>query len=466
MSRYVVRMFAADWRLWSPATAVVALVATLVGLCVHQFAWTGDPSFAAAASDAGVGLQEFRILSITIYAVVALVACVALTVVGRASVTATSRTHALWLLLGASPMQVFGATLLVIGIVSLTGALLGALLSTLLAFWAVPAFNGAVSSVVDLPAFTLSPWAPVATVGLGALTTLAGGVLPARRAARTPPSAALRASEDGRLHTGATAARLVSGLVFLFLSCGLVAASGSARELGATGPAPMFNLAVDAGGSLLLAVYLLCPEAVGLVLRALHALLARSGLVVPALGVRAASARVRVSAATIAPLAAGLGGIGVLLCAVESVVAMTTAVQPGTRADLTDVLTIVAIVAVSMLATSAAVVALSAQDRDREIALLQAAGMRRHQIVGLLLSESFALALAASTAAAAPVAATGAVCWLVSRAALGEGLVVWPVQSAVLGLVGSWAALSLILVVPVRARLRQTPGARLREQGA
>ncbi|PPH19654.1 peptide ABC transporter permease [Rathayibacter sp. AY1C4] len=465
MSRYVVRLFADEWRRWSPAIAVVALMATLIGLCVQQFAWTGDPAFTAAVTAAGVALGEFRILSITIYTVVALVGWVALTIVGRASVLATGRTHALWLLLGASRAQVFVVTLLVLGIVSLLGAGIGALLSTMLAFWAVPAFNGAVSSEVDLPSFSLAPWAPVVTLALGTLTALAGGVLPARRAARTPPSAALREVRSGRPGTAMRAVRIGCGIALLLIASGLVTASASARELGATGPAPMFNLAVDVGGSVLVAVYLLCPEVIALVFRALHALSARSGLVVAALGIRAAAARVQVSTATIAPLTAGLGAIAVLLCAVESVVAMTTAVRPGTRADLTDVLTIVAVVAVSMLATSATVVALSAQNREREIALLQAAGLQRRQIIGLVVSESLAMSLAASTAAAAPVAATGAVCWLVSRAALGEGVVIWPVPSVVLGLIGSWIVLSLILLIPAQARLRRPPGPRLREQG-
>ena len=38
MQRYVIRMFADDWKQWVPAIAVVAVMATMIGLCVHQFA--------------------------------------------------------------------------------------------------------------------------------------------------------------------------------------------------------------------------------------------------------------------------------------------------------------------------------------------------------------------------------------------------------------------------------------------
>ncbi len=100
MPRYVVRMFADEWRQWSPSIAVVAVIATMIGVCVHQFAWTSDPAFRAAVTNAGVPIAEFQILSVTIYTVIALVSWVSLTVVGRASVHVTRSSHALWLLMG------------------------------------------------------------------------------------------------------------------------------------------------------------------------------------------------------------------------------------------------------------------------------------------------------------------------------------------------------------------------------
>lgn len=466
MQCYILRMFADEWRQWVPTIAVVAVITTMIGLCVHQFAWTTAPEFRAAVASAGVPLAEFQILSVTIYTVIALVSWVSLTVVGRASVQATRHSHALWLLLGASPLAVFLSALLVLVIVSLCGAIIGTLISTLLSFWAIPAFNMAVSAAIDLPGFTIVYWTPFAIVIVSVITVMLGALLPARRASRTPPSAALRTFDLPGRTTFSTVLRIICGFSFLMVAAALVAASVFASELDSTGPAPMFNLAINAGGSALIAVYLLCPEIARFVFWILHALFVSAGLVVPALGTRAAAGRAQVSTTTIAPLAAGLGGIGLLLCAVNSVVAMTQILQPGTPADLTDVWTIVFVVAVSMLATSAAVIALSARGRGREIALLQAAGMKAGQIRILIAAESLALSTAAVVAAVLPVLAGGLVCAFVSAAALGDAaIVVWPLPSMLLGLFFSWLVLFTILIIPTIAPLRDGPGAQLREQG-
>ena len=182
MQRYVMRMFADEWRQWVPAIAVVAVIATMIGLCVHQFVWTTTPQFRHAVANANVPLAEFQILSVTIYTVIALVSWVALTVVGRASVQATRHSHALWLLLGASPRAVFLSAILVLVIVSLCGAILGALASTLLGSWVIPAFNTEVADSVDLTEFTIAPWAPVAIVIVSVVTAMIGGLMPAWQA--------------------------------------------------------------------------------------------------------------------------------------------------------------------------------------------------------------------------------------------------------------------------------------------
>lgn len=256
------------------------------------------------------------------------------------------------------------------------------------------------------------------------------------------------------------------GAFFLIVASGLVASAGFAGPLGVTGPGPMFNLAVTAGGNALIAVHLLCPQLMSFILWVLNGLFSRMSLVVPTLGTRSAASRVGTSTTTVAPLAVGLGGIGLLLCAVKSVIAFTDALQPGTRANLTDVWMIVAVVAISMLATSAAVVALSARGREREIALLQAAGMQGRHIGALIAAESFAMSLAASIAAAVPVMAGGLVCALASRATLtsGSSVVVWPVSEMLWGLVASWGALFLILLVPALTPLQRGAGTQLRRQ--
>lgn len=465
MQRYAIRMFADGWRQWAPAIGLVAVMATMIGLCVYQFAWTTTTEFRDAVAKTDVPLAEFQIISITIYTLVALVAWVALTVVGQASVHATRHTHALWLLLGASPRSVFGSTLYVLLLVSLCGAAAGAAIATVLSFWAIPAFNSAVSSEVVLPRFTLSPWAPAAIVAVSVVTMILGSILPARRASRIEPSVALRMPNQPGSNLKSTLVRVFTGVFFLAVAVVLVAVAKSDSELASTGPGPIFNAAVTAGGSALIAVYLLCPEIVGIVFRVLHRLFAASNLVVAALGTRAAAARAQLNTTTIAPLAVGLGGVGLLLCTVRSVGAFIEILEPGVPANLSDVLIIVAVVIVSMLATSAAVVALSSRGRGREIALLQVCGLREQQVLSLVAAESFAMALAASTTAIIPVVVGGLVCAFASAASpVGSAVVVWPAGIMILGFLGSWLLMFLILVLPTIRPLRDGPSAQLREQ--
>lgn len=458
MHRYVFRMLADGWRLWTPAIGVVAVMATMIGLCVYQFAWTATSQFGDAAVEADVPLAEFQILSVTVYTLVALVSWVALTVVGQASVHATRHVYALWLLVGASPRTVFWSTLRLLFLVSLCGAVVGAAAATGLSFWAVPAFNSAVSSAVELPRFTPAPWAPVVIVVVSALTTLVGGVVPARRSCRVDPSVALRISDDRVGSARSAIIRKLSGALFFVVAVALVVASKLDTQLVAGGPGVVFNLAIDAGGSALIAVYLLCPQIVGAMFQMLHRLGEATGLVVSALGIRAAAARAQMNATTIAPLAVGLGGIGLLLCTVRSVGAFIDLVEPGVPANLSDVLVVVAVIAVSMLATSAAVVSLSARGREREIALLRVAGLRERQVVMLIAAESFAMAFAASAAACIPVIFGGLVCAFVSATSpVGTSVVVWPFGIMALGFFASWVVMFIILAVPAVAPLRDGP---------
>lgn len=67
--------------------------------------------------------------------------------------------------------------------------------------------------------------------------------------------------------------------------------------------------------------------------------------------------------------------------------------------------------------------------------------------------------------AAVPVAVGGLVRSLVSSATPnGDSVVVWPVHAMLLGLLASWLAFLLILLVPVLRPLRHGPGEHLRNQ--
>ena len=60
MARYVLRVFRDNVTGWVPTILVVAVVTTLVGICMNQFVWTSSPSFTLAARQAGLRSGRVR----------------------------------------------------------------------------------------------------------------------------------------------------------------------------------------------------------------------------------------------------------------------------------------------------------------------------------------------------------------------------------------------------------------------
>lgn len=141
MARYVLRVFRDNVTGWVPTILVVAVVTTLVGICMNQFVWTSSPSFTLAARQAGLDPAEFGMVSVTIYVVVSLLAFFSLTVVGSATVNRIHGTFAQWRLMGASPSQVLASMWMLVGVASLFGSLIGSLAAVPASLLAVPEFN-------------------------------------------------------------------------------------------------------------------------------------------------------------------------------------------------------------------------------------------------------------------------------------------------------------------------------------
>lgn len=116
MRRYAIRIFAEDLVGWVPLVCVVTMTSTLVGICVSQAVWTSGPAFAEATRAARLDLTGFQVVSVTIYAEVALIALFALTAIGSATVRRCHSTFAQWRLAGATPIQVRVSALSVAGL--------------------------------------------------------------------------------------------------------------------------------------------------------------------------------------------------------------------------------------------------------------------------------------------------------------------------------------------------------------
>lgn len=174
-----------------------------------------------------------------------------------------TRDAALLRAIGASRRQIIGSTLLEAGIVGLVGAGLGFLVGMGLAAGLsalMASFTGLSTSTLVISASTV---ALAFTVGIG--VTMIAALLPARRASKVPPVAALRdvavdGGRVGRIRTGIGLALLAVGVVL-----GVTAALS---EAGAT-------TAGSAAALLLLASIVLAPSAAGPLVRLIGAPLAR-----------------------------------------------------------------------------------------------------------------------------------------------------------------------------------------------
>ena len=195
MHRYAIRIFAEDLVGWVPLVCVVTMTSTLVGICVSQAVWTSGPAFAEATRAARLDLTGFQVVSVTIYAEVALIALFALTAIGSATVRRCHSTFAQWRLAGATPIQVRVSALSVAGLASTIGSAAGSLASLPLSSALVPAFDalaaegfsGGLGSF-EPPAFDVGALAAPLAFAVSWPTRMAGAILPALRTGRVAPS--------------------------------------------------------------------------------------------------------------------------------------------------------------------------------------------------------------------------------------------------------------------------------------
>ncbi|WP_075891743.1 ABC transporter permease [Actinomyces provencensis] len=451
MHRYARRILFSDLGSWWPAIVTVAAVTLLVGLCATQFAWTHDPRFIAAAAAQGHLISEFTIVSETIYMLVAALALFSLTVVGIATVESTRRTFSQWRLVGASPSDVRRSIWALVATASLIGAVPGSILAVGASYFVVPAFNQMAARGFDAPLLPPSILAWLFSLVLGVLTCLLGTFGPAHRASRTQALEVFRDIPHTRQKGWWWRAPLAA--ILLLSSLGMVAAAAAmgAQEAGI---AVMFNLAMNAGVCAVLFIYVIGPLVVPAVLASLGGLAGALGSITGRLAARAAIERASTSANTIAPLAAGIGGVGVILTSVNSAAAVVATLDGAAETNLTDTLVMAALISFVLLITSAAVTSLASRDVEREHSLLRVAGMSSRRITTWYVWQAFLLALTGTVLALVPIVITVATTSISSTAYTGAPIVVVPWATLIFGFALSWLVLFFVQWWPARASLR------------
>lgn len=433
------------------------IVSDLVG---HARVWLGVLAVAAATGFVGAvaaGLLETGIVhggrvqeglassSAAVMMFTVVTALVVLNSTSALTVALQRRGYALWLLLGVRPVLVAAVVLAQLAIVGALGALVGALV-------ALPAFPALFVWVfrewsdmqgIDLHIGCGSVLIVVSTV---AIVAVLGGLRGARRAGRTPPLEALRDPEPPRIRMGWSRA-----VVLLLVGCGaigLIAGLDPGASLSAfSGQAVLVTPAIvatfAAAGPLLFPV----------VLRTWTSLVPARASASWFLARNSARYRLSQSTAAITPLMVAVALAGGLYTTAGTL-ASEQAVRTGSDAgyDLAPegvVLLLGGPLLLSAVA-AAAVVFMSGGAREREFALLRAAGSTPPVILRVAVWEAVIFTLTAALLGTVATAVGGVV--IAAVLALPAPVVWWPAIG-----VPAACGFALVLaatVVPTAAALR------------
>ncbi|GAA0291846.1 FtsX-like permease family protein [Kineococcus aurantiacus] len=436
LRRLVVGELLADARTWVGA-GVVAGAAAVVGAvagCLLQ----------SAVQVGGTrGLALYPVVGLVVV-LTAVATAVVLSSVASLTVTSQQRSHALWQLIGVSPRQVRAVVLAQLLLVALAGALGGVLLAVPLV---VPFCRWVLSTSEGLQQVPLvfGPAAAAAVVVVVTAVVTASGRRSARAASRTSGLLLVRDADppparvDRRRWAGLVL--LLGVLVVLVLSAGRTPLDRVLVPLTLTGP--LLSALVVLAGPLVFAPFLRAWTRVVPAEASASWFLARA---------RAAHGTARASATT-GPLVVAVALPGSLF-AVTGTVRAAVGAQTGRLPPAPPVQTAVLLVGGPLLLAvvgAAATVFMSGRVRERESALVRAAGGGHGVVLLAAVWESVIHAVTATALGAGVVAVTaGVAAWAVVPAG---GAAALPASGAGAVAVTAVAGLVLLLAATVPTTL-------------
>ncbi|WP_193105642.1 FtsX-like permease family protein [Brachybacterium sp. FME24] len=416
MIRAALRGILAAKAAWWAPVLVSSLVSVLVGVCLVQSLGTdaSNPEIQAVLRREGLGADHVSSVGLSISVMIIPVAVIVLASVSSAAVATMARDLARWRLAGASPALLASFVMFQLAIVALLGgaagatatAILGGRLSELLNRWILPAL--AEVAVDPTPQALL-----VALLAPPAIVVIAG-LLPALRGARVPAIRAVRSDAEASGRIGIR--RWVGAGAGL---CALVAISVPVYR---RPPGIDHGEALTAGLGLAVLVLVVAGVGARVLVPALVSAISHV-LPVPgavwALARNSAVARAHVSGSTVVALACGSGVLGAITGMARTSEAIVRALGSHDEYNLLDTYVICGVIGLLCVVGGACVLALSAGDRRREVAVLRTAGMTPAQILYVAGVEGVLLTGASTLIGiTATVLSTG----VVSRAAAVDGL--------------------------------------------
>lgn len=427
---------AAHARVWLGAFAV-AIASGFVGGMAAGLVETGM----AYGGEVQSGLSSAGSAVISFTAVTALIV---LSSIANLTVVLQQRNYALWQLIGVRPALVGTIVLIQLAVVAVVGAAVGCAVS--------------VPFIARLFAWSFRDWPTMRGVavqlsGSGVLLVIAailcvvllGGLRGARRASRTPPIEALRASEPPKVRMGwfryVIAAAVLAGVI------GMAWSMAGATFSGVSGMAPLLTPMV--AGVLAAVGPLLYP----LTLHAWASIVPASASATWLLARNSARYRLSRSNAAIGPLMVAVAIAGGLYTSGATLSAAQTARTGRTEGfDLAPEGVVIMLGGPLLLSgvAAAATVFMSGQEREREFALIQAAGSTQGSIVLAALWEAV---IYAATAAALGTVAT-IIGGLIVAHSLGLALPAVAFGTIALIALGGFLLILAATIAPTAAALR------------
>ena len=362
----------------------------LSDLTVHARVWLGTLSVAVAAgfvaavaaalieagADYGGRVQDaLASTGAVIIVFTAVTALIVLSSTAHLTVALQQRSYALWQLIGIRPVLVELVVLVQLGIVGILGALIGCIV-------AVPVIGPLFAwsfrdwATLQGVTVTLSSGGVLVVAGSVAVVVVIGGLRGARRARRTPPIEALREPEPPRSTVGWF--RVVVCAALVAATIGISAGMSGATFVQISGMSPLVTPLI-AG-----AVAAIGPLLYPVILRAWTVMVPTAASASWFLARRSARYRLSQSSAAVGPLvvaialAGGLYTSGATLAAAEA--ARTGRTEGFSLAPEGVVILLGGPLLLSAVG-AAATVFMSGHAREREYALIQAAGSTRGAIV-------------------------------------------------------------------------------------
>lgn len=441
MLRLIVADLAANARIW-------------LGILLLTLAVGGVGGIAAGLVETGRfygGEAEEGLVSVSMVVVMftGVTALTVLTASANLTVTLQRRGYALWQLAGLPPAAVGAVVLAQLFLVAVLGASVGCLA---VAPAGQPFFNYVFADWSELEGVRVhyGPVSMVAVVVAVTAMVVLGGLRGARQASRVAPIEALREPEPPRARMGALRWLVASGLLagLIGLGAGLEGATFTVISSQAMFVTPLIIALLASLG----------PALYPLLLRGWTAVLPRRASASWFLARNAAAHRLSQSTATIGPLMVGValtGGLYTAAATLGGAVELQTGRSAGYDLAPEGIVMLLGGPLLLSAVAAAATVFMSGHARDRDFALMQAAGASHRTILTAAVWEAVIHLVTAVLLAAAAIGAGGLItAWALSATIPGVTASFALAPPAVIA-AGGLVLVLAATVIPTVAALRQ-----------